>query len=95
MKNKVLLIISLIVVLSVGSFFILKWDQLQYYFKSGNTEIVTELVNVSSPEINLNESNLYTFEVKNVGSNPLLIKNVLTECECVVVSFDKNETDCP
>ena len=68
-----------------SAFMILKWDQLQYYFKFGNTDFSKILV--ESPEdheLNVGQTATYVFNLENTGTNDLNIENVLTECECLI-----------
>lgn len=90
MKNKIIFSILALIIISGVLFFTLKWDQLKYYFKTDKTELIAHLIDTSG-KAGINEPITYTYNVKNVGENPLKIEEVLTECDCLITDFKKDE----
>jgi len=63
-----------------------------YYFRLDNTQLTVNLIDFpDAADLRVGEPVTYVFEVKNTGSNPLKINQVMTECDCLIPEFVSKE----
>lgn len=92
--KKVIYILLAISVVIASIFLIGKWDQMKYYFRLDNTSLSRNLVDFpENVDLKIGEPTTYVFDVKNTGSNELRIKNILTECHCLVSNIESKIID--
>lgn len=89
MKKYWIIISVLILLLLISIFYFGKKEEINNVLDPTNTKIEIETSTFEFGTMSLHDTLRHTFIIKNVSNNELLIKNVLSNCECTVVSFDK------
>ena len=87
--KRIILIFALVLLASFVVFYILKKDEVDNILAEGNTKI--EVINsvFTFQDISLKDSLTHDFYIKNTDDNDLLLKNVMSNCECTIVDFEK------
>lgn len=87
--KRIILIFALVLLVSVVIFYMLKKDEVDNILAEGNTKIEVHNSVYEFQEISLKDSLIHDFYIKNSESKDLLLKNVMSNCECTVVDFEK------
>lgn len=87
--RKIILILVLVLLTFVGIFYILKKDEVDNILSQSNTKIEVSNSVFLFQDISSKDSLTHDFYIKNTDNKDLLLKNVLSNCECTVVDFDK------
>ena len=90
MKKYWKIVSVLVLLILICIFYFGKKDEIHNILDPTNTKIEIETSTFEFGSMKLHDTLRHTFMVKNVSKKELLIKNVLSNCECTIVSFDKN-----
>ena len=81
----ILLIVTIIIVFYLG-----KRREINNILSPNNVKVKVLNSHFEFNQINKNDTLKHTFYIKNLSNNDLIIKNVLSNCGCIIIShFDK------
>ena len=85
--NKLFKIIGVFIFIILVSFFYIKWNELKYILRLGNSKSKVIDKNINIGKISLGESKIVQFKIINIGSNELKVENSMSNCQCAVLRF--------
>ncbi|WNM17839.1 DUF1573 domain-containing protein [Flavobacterium capsici] len=86
-----ILLLAIIYLLKV-LLFSLKKDEINNILNPDNTEIKVQNSVYRFKEISLKDSLTHDFYIKNTTDKELLLKNVMSNCKCIIIDFEKKPT---
>jgi hypothetical protein len=89
MKKHFFKIIILLIVTIIIAFYLGKRREINNVLNPNNVKVKALNSNFEFNQINKNDTLKYTFYIKNLSKNDLIIKNALSNCGCTISNFDK------